>query len=210
MTRGLRDGRGVLLMLAEVPSAVESDYERWWDEEHLRRILECPGVRSGYRWVAVEGEPRHLTLFELDSIAALDSEAYLQLSRNPTDRTNAVVAQTKIEQLVYAQLSATGIEPADDRLGALMLVTFDLASRLDREYEDWYSGHDRSLVEVPGVHRIRRLRAMKGGPKCGVIIEFANAAVVQSDAYRGRRTDPGRERLAVHFEGFRRVLYVRG
>ncbi len=208
MTESLRDKPGVLLILADVPSSVEKEYERWWDEEHIPQRLECPRVRSARRWVAVEGQPRHLTFFELDAVSALDTEEYIHLSKNPTDRTTAIVVQIKIERLVYAERCATGTELAPDEVGALMLVTFDLPSDLRREYEDWYRGHDAELVQVPGVLRVRRYAAAEAGPAHCVVIEFADAAVVQSDAYRAARSDPGRERLAAHFDGFRRNLYL--
>ena len=45
--------RGCLLIVtAEVDSAVEAEWNRWYDTVHLPDALRCPGVRSGRRYVS--------------------------------------------------------------------------------------------------------------------------------------------------------------
>ena len=203
-----RSKRGVILILADVPPQVEADYGAWWDEEHLPQRLECPGVISGRRWVATEGEPRHLTQFDVESTSAVDTDEYLHLSKNPTDRTKSIVGQIKSGRLVYAEQSSVGPEASVDQVSGLMLVTFDLADAFQAEYEAWYKAHDQKMMKVPGLLRLRRFTVVGPGPNQCCLVDFVDPGVVDSAAYQAARSDPGREKLSGHFEGFRKIVYA--
>ena len=45
----------LLIVSAEIEEAVEADWNKWYDEEHLPDALACPGVLSGTRYVS-QGE----------------------------------------------------------------------------------------------------------------------------------------------------------
>ena len=45
------DGECLLIVTAEVDPAVETDWNRWYDEVHLPDALACPGVLQGRRYV---------------------------------------------------------------------------------------------------------------------------------------------------------------
>ena len=78
--------RGLLLTLTEPPPAMEEEFNAWYDDEHLPERLAIPGFRSARRWVAdVEpGEGKYLATYELDSLAVLESPAYLARFHNQT------------------------------------------------------------------------------------------------------------------------------
>ncbi len=40
----------ILLVLCEIDAAVEAEWNRWYDEEHLPDALACPGVIRGRRY----------------------------------------------------------------------------------------------------------------------------------------------------------------
>ena len=41
----------LLIVTAEVDTAVEADWNRWYDDVHLPDALACPGVLAGRRYV---------------------------------------------------------------------------------------------------------------------------------------------------------------
>jgi hypothetical protein len=77
MSKGKR--RGLLLVMIEIDPAHEEEFNRWYNEEHLPERLACPGFLSGRRFVAVEGEPKYLALYDLESPDVLQSEAYKKI-----------------------------------------------------------------------------------------------------------------------------------
>ena len=42
----------LLIVSAEIEEAVEANWNKWYDEEHLPDALACPGVLSGTRYVS--------------------------------------------------------------------------------------------------------------------------------------------------------------
>lgn len=72
-------GSGLLLVMIDVDPAYEEDFNRWYDEEHLPERLQCDGFLSARRYLSVEGEPKYLAIYELESPEVLDREAYQRL-----------------------------------------------------------------------------------------------------------------------------------
>ena len=79
----------LLIVTAEVDAAVEADWNRWYDDEHLPDALACPGVLAGRRYVSSgkisesdRGESRptrgklYTTVYELASPAAVDTKEF--------------------------------------------------------------------------------------------------------------------------------------
>ena len=65
------------------PEAID-EHDQWHTHEHLPERLSIPGFRRGTRWVATEGKPRYMVLYEVESLHVLASEAYLARLNNPT------------------------------------------------------------------------------------------------------------------------------
>jgi len=78
--------RGLLLTLTEPPAAMEEEFNAWYDTEHLPERLSIAGFRSARRWVAdvAPGQGKYLATYELESVAVLDSPAYLSFYQKPT------------------------------------------------------------------------------------------------------------------------------
>jgi hypothetical protein len=71
--------RGLLLVMIDIDPEHEEEFNRWYTEEHLPERLECPGFLNGRRFVALEGSPKYLALYELESPEVLQSEAYKKI-----------------------------------------------------------------------------------------------------------------------------------
>jgi hypothetical protein len=73
---------GLLLVWTNIPEDLESGFNEWYNREHMRdRILGVPGFTRGRRFVAFEGGPRYLAIYETRNVAVLQSEPYLALKR---------------------------------------------------------------------------------------------------------------------------------
>ncbi|HET9715768.1 MAG TPA: hypothetical protein VFP60_06235 [Pseudolabrys sp.] len=76
----MSDPRGLLLFMTDIDPALEDEFNRWYEEEHLPEREAIPGFLSARRFRAVEGEPKYLALYDLESTAVLQSPPYLQIS----------------------------------------------------------------------------------------------------------------------------------
>jgi hypothetical protein len=78
--------RGLLLTMTEPPPAMEEEFNAWYDDEHMAERLAIPGFRSAQRWVTdcPPGGGKYLATYELDSLAVLESPAYLARFQNQT------------------------------------------------------------------------------------------------------------------------------
>src|ERR1700745_2472026 len=70
-------GTGLLMVWTDIDAEFEVEFNRWYDEEHLARLLQVPGFLSAGRYVAVKGAPKYLAMYELEDHNVLRSTAYL-------------------------------------------------------------------------------------------------------------------------------------
>ena len=68
--------KGLLLVMIGVDAAHEDELNRWYDEEHIAERMAIPGFLRARRFVAVEGGPKYLALYDLESPEVLQSTAY--------------------------------------------------------------------------------------------------------------------------------------
>ena len=76
-TRGKTRGTGLLMVWTDIDAEFEAEFNRWYDEEHIARLLEVPGFLSAGRYMAVRGGPKYLAMYELEDHNVLRSAAYL-------------------------------------------------------------------------------------------------------------------------------------
>jgi hypothetical protein len=80
-----------MLLSFEVEADAVEEHDRWHTHEHLPERLSIPGFCRGTRWIATEGQPRYMVLYEVESLATLASEAYLARLNNPTPWTTRMM-----------------------------------------------------------------------------------------------------------------------
>lgn len=71
---------GLLLVMIEIEPGYEDEFNRWYHEEHFPDRMACSGFVSGRRFVALEGEPKYLALFDLETPEVLDTDEYRRAS----------------------------------------------------------------------------------------------------------------------------------
>ncbi len=67
--------KGLLLMMTDIDPANEEDFNRWYEEEHLAERMAIPGFINARRFTALEGGPKYLALYDLESPEVLQSRA---------------------------------------------------------------------------------------------------------------------------------------
>jgi len=202
------------------PGAVdEAEFHDWYDHEHGPARLTVPGVRSVYRYGALDEEkPPWLALYDLDSPGVLDSPSYKALAAQASDRDKSVTAGlAALDRRVYEQLSSDG--PAwDGPAPVILAVAMSVSAGAEDDLAAWYTDeHIPMLLEVPGWRRIRRFRLTRSmdapGPDFLSLHELAGPEVLEEPGYRAAISTPWRDRVvasALHRErrvfGFRNSL----
>jgi hypothetical protein len=72
--------QGLLLVMADIDPANEEDFNRWYEEEHLDERMGIPGFINARRFMALEGSPKYLALYDLESPDVLQSAPYRQIA----------------------------------------------------------------------------------------------------------------------------------
>ena len=106
---------GLLLVTMEPPPAMAEEFHDWYDTEHVPERLALPGFRNATRWVCVQGWPRYLALYDLDSPAMLDTPEYRAVAGdNVSPWSHRVLPRT----VGRTRIVAEQVEPGNRRTAA--------------------------------------------------------------------------------------------
>lgn len=86
--------RVLYLVSFDVDRRHRDAFNRWYDEEHVPDLLECPGFEEARRYERVDGveEPyRFLAAYEVESLHAFTTDQYRALSEQPDSKLGARV-----------------------------------------------------------------------------------------------------------------------
>jgi len=72
----MTNARGLLLFMTDIDPKLEDEFHRWYEEEHVPERMAIPGFITARRFRALEGGPKYLALYDLDSPDVLQSAAY--------------------------------------------------------------------------------------------------------------------------------------
>jgi hypothetical protein len=74
------DPKALLVVMMQPSPNGEEEFNDWYDTEHIRDRGANPGFLTALRYVCLEGWPRYLALYDLDSIKALSTPEYIASS----------------------------------------------------------------------------------------------------------------------------------
>jgi hypothetical protein len=192
--------KGLLLVMIGVDPSHEAELNRWYDEEHFPERMACPGFLNGRRFTAVQGTPKYLATYDLESPTILHSEAYGRIAtRTPwTERLSTHF--NPIVRNVYAELRPPVTNGARLTGGGLLLVAIDVEPRHEAELDRWYDEeHIAERMAIPGFLRVRRFVALEGGPKYLALYDLESPEVLDSAAYR-HAAGPGATPMTRHMQ----------
>src|SRR6266511_4314122 len=181
-----KKGTGLMMVWADIPADKEKEFDRWYNEAHLAERLSLPGFLSGARYEAVKGGPKHLAVYELESVEALESDAYKRVRTNPTAWTKR--CSPEVIGTTYIRNVYTLIHPKA------------VPTEIDADFNTWYNTiYIPNYEKVPGVIRGRRFRAVTGTPNYLTFYEFQNPKVSESAAWAAQRDiAPETQRIRPH------------
>lgn len=76
----------------DIPAEIEPAFNEWYDREHVPdRVLRIPGFVRGRRFVAVNGGPKYVALYEAASAVVFSDPAYRVMRREPDPRSRIFI-----------------------------------------------------------------------------------------------------------------------
>jgi hypothetical protein len=205
-------GKGALVIWHDPAREVESDYNEWHSKEHMLERVGVPGFRRGLRYVALEGAPRYLNLYEVDELATLTSRPYLDRLNDPTAWTRRVVPQVHNNSRTLCKVIASA--GGGGVCGFVLTVQLAAAPARSAQLCAWLA--DAALPDLAGRPGIIGAHLLEGDPAAsrsgGATAEkrlrgradaIADRVVLvggyEAAALRAARDGPfGRERLVAH------------
>jgi hypothetical protein len=81
----------------DIPADIVDEYNVWYDDEHLPRLVGVPGVERARRYVAdAHCSPRYLTAYDLSIKDAFESPEGLKARKTPwTERMRSLFQNTR-------------------------------------------------------------------------------------------------------------------
>ena len=76
-----KKGTGLMLVGADIPADKEGDFNKWYQEEHLQELLSVPGILNAARYEATKSGPKHLAVYELESVDVIETDAFKNSQR---------------------------------------------------------------------------------------------------------------------------------
>jgi hypothetical protein len=95
-TASREDTPWLYIVHTDIPDHIVDEYNEWYDQEHLPRLVTVPGVVRARRYAAVSGSPRYLTAYELTDKDAFESPAGLKARKTPwTEKMRSLFQNTR-------------------------------------------------------------------------------------------------------------------
>jgi hypothetical protein len=198
-------GTGLLMVWTDVDAEFEAEFNRWYDAEHIPRLLQVPGFLSAGRYSAVKGAPKYLAIYELEDHNVLRSSAYLdtvkyqpsaQRQKTGTSRIGRDFLRNAYRQIF--PLHSHPIEQTAPMAPALQMGRIDVSSAVEEEFNAWYNMvYIPGYLAVPGCLGARRYVAIEGQPKYLTLYEFEHPQVSEGEAWaRARSSNPWTRRMS--------------
>ena len=127
-------GKAALLLSFDIDPAAIREHDDWHTHEHLRERLSIPGFIRGTRWVAWRGRPRYFVMYEVEQLATLTSDAYLDRLNNPSPWTSKTMPHYRDMTRGFCSLAGS----FGFGLGcAALFIRFKPERRAESSLRDW-------------------------------------------------------------------------
>jgi hypothetical protein len=155
-------GSAAMLLTFDVAPEAIAEHDHWHTHEHLPERLSIPGFVRGTRWVALQGQPRYLVLYEVEHLDTLSSEAYLERLNHPTPWTAKMMPHYHgMARGFCSVVASTGLGMGHVGL----LVRFKPASDAESRLLEWLRQDILAVLpQRPGLGSVQVLRGAMSPP----------------------------------------------
>jgi hypothetical protein len=179
--------KGQLIMALDFSGIAEDEFHDWFDTEHMPERERVPGFLSCRRWIGVQNPKEAVHLFDLDSLAVLESPAYRAISGDNVSIWSKRI-RAKCRRLIRfeGEQILPGEVLAPEEAGGLLVVGMTPPAAAETEFNAWYDTERvPALARVPGVLCARRFKGAGSGPKYVALYHLTAPGVIESTEWKG-------------------------
>jgi len=114
-------GKGMLLTSMDIDASDDTEFNRWYDREHLEERVAIDGFLEARRYVAHQGSPKYLCLYSTTTIDVLDSPVYRTRLASPTEWSKKTVARFRNMIRAVARITISRGQGRGAALGIIRL-----------------------------------------------------------------------------------------
>lgn len=141
--------RGLLCIWTDVDPQHESEFNRWYDTEHMQERVAIPGFQNARRFRAAPGSPQpYLALYYTDNLAVFTSLAYASAFSRQTDWSKLNFLRMRDTQRRVGLLT---VEAGAGEGAALAMFVVPAAKLAER---DWRSRLEKALRALLGQEHV--------------------------------------------------------
>lgn len=89
----MADQQGILAIFNDCRAGRETEFEEWFQGEHLLERLAVPGFLYGRRHQAISGSSGYFNFYLVETLAVLTSKPYLERLDTPTPMTKKIMSE---------------------------------------------------------------------------------------------------------------------
>jgi hypothetical protein len=141
-------GKGAMVIWHDIAAGCESDYNEWHSKEHMLERVGVPGFRRGHRYQAISGSPKFLNLYEVEALATLTSQPYLDRLNHPTPWTQKTMGYFRNNNRTLCRVVAT---VGNGICADLLTIQLAAAPGRGEELGRWLALQVSALIDRPGV-----------------------------------------------------------
>ncbi len=156
------------MVRVDPPAEREAEWNEWYTNKHALDRLAIAGFLCVRRFVAIESNPKYLTLCDLADASVLSSERYLKLRdwerAQPPDSFEAITPKLpNFSRGLYEPIYPEGEDYQPPRSKVVLIVGHDVPPNRAEEFNVWYNAeYAPAVLRVPGVLTARRFVVDKG------------------------------------------------
>lgn len=101
--------KGLFIVMAKVKPQDEEAFNRWYNEEHMPRVLErIPGVHSGRRYKILEGEDEYqfMAIYEFQAYEAMHTAVHSDTMKQLIKEYDEAFGEGGRKRLLAVQLKS--------------------------------------------------------------------------------------------------------
>jgi hypothetical protein len=153
----------ILMVMLDPPDSDEQEFHDWYDLEHVPERAAIQGFHSLQRYVCLEGWPRYMALYDIESLEVLHSEAYRAVAGDKfSPWSKRVIAKVR----GWTRTEAEQVLPGSARTGAnglpLRLVVLRFRDVPESDAAALQAALDDFVSDRPDVLQSRLFRSRSG------------------------------------------------
>jgi len=163
----------LMMGLMEPPPEMEGEFHDWYDGEHLPGRLAVPGFLTGHRLVCLEGWPRYVAMYDLESLDVLKSEPYLAIAgKNASPWARRIIGRVHgySRNLMRQLYPGAGLFGAQGEPARVLLLRFKTPG--EAAAQEILPGLEMLFGGRPETAQFRLFRAEVGDANYAAIVEL--------------------------------------